>query len=95
VRVPQSDVGLVAPGQPARVRLDAYPDLVFDGRVESMAPLGIASSRTPKVRSFTAIVAIHGTAPQLMPDLTASVEIVPGAGAETAARALPPAPEAP
>ena len=95
VRVPQSDVGLVAPGQPARVRLDAYPDLVFDGRVESLAPLGIASSRTPKVRSFTAIVAIHGTAPQLMPDLTASVEIVPGAGAETAARALPPGPEAP
>jgi multidrug resistance efflux pump len=94
VRVPQSDVGLASPGQPAKVRLDAYPDLVFDGRVESIAPLGIASSRTPKVRSFTAIVAIHGTAPQLMPDLTASVEVVPGAGAEPA-RALPPAPEAP
>ena len=78
-RVPQSDVGLIGPGQPAKIRLDAYPELVFDGQVESIAPLGIASSLTPKVRTFTAIVAINGVSPQLMPDLSASVEIVPGA----------------
>ena len=32
---------------------------------------------TPKVRTFTAIVSIAGMDPQLMPDLSASVEIVP------------------
>ena len=89
-RVPQPDVGLVTAGQPAKVRLDAYPELLFDGRVESVAPLGLASSRTPKVRTFTAVVSIKGTAPQLMPDLSASVEIVPGA-----ATVPMPAPEVP
>jgi multidrug efflux pump subunit AcrA (membrane-fusion protein) len=83
-------VGLVTAGQPAKVRLDAYPELLFDGRVESVAPLGLASSRTPKVRTFTAVVSIKGTAPQLMPDLSASVEIVPGA-----ATVPMPAPEVP
>ena len=88
-RVPQPDVGLVTAGQPAKVRLDAYPDLIFDGRVESVAPLGLASTRTPKVRTFTAVVSIKGTAPQLMPDLSASVEVAP------AATPPAPAPEAP
>jgi multidrug resistance efflux pump len=74
----QADVGLVTPGQPAKVRLDAYPDLLFDGRVELVAPLGVQSSLTPKVRSFVALVSIQGSDPQLMPDLSASVEILPG-----------------
>jgi HlyD family secretion protein len=91
-RVPQPDIGLVTPGQPAKVRLDAYPDLLFDGRVESLAPLAITSTRTPKVRLFTAVVAIHGTAPQLMPDLSASVEIEPGAPATVATAAGPEVP---
>jgi hypothetical protein len=49
--------------------------------VESVAPLALPSVRTPKVRTFTAVVNIHGTAPQLMPDLSASVEVIPGAAA--------------
>ncbi len=74
----QADVGLVLPGQVAKVRLDAYPELLFDGRVELVAPLGVQSSLTPKVRSFVALVSIQGSDPQLMPDLSASVEIIPG-----------------
>ncbi len=74
--VNQADVGLIAPGQPAKVRLDAYPDLLFDGRVELVAPLGVQSSMTPKVRSFVALVSIQGTNEKLMPDLSASVEVV-------------------
>ena len=85
--VNQADVGLVTPGQPAKIRLDAYPELLFDGRVELVAPLGVQSSLTPKVRTFVALVSIQGSAPQLMPDLSASVEIQPGA----AAPAPPPA----
>jgi HlyD family secretion protein len=81
--VNQADVGLVAPGQPAKIRLDAYPELLFDGRVELVAPLGVQSSLTPKVRTFVALVSIQGSAPQLMPDLSASVEIQPGVAAPT------------
>jgi multidrug resistance efflux pump len=80
-RVNQSDVNLVSVGQPAKVRLDAYPDLLFDGKVQAVTPLGTASTLTPKVRSFTALVSIAGMDPQLMPDLSASVEITPPATA--------------
>ena len=73
--VNQADVSAMAPGQPAKIRLDAYPELLFSGRVELLAPLGVASSLTPKVRTFVALVSIQGSSPQLMPDLTASVEV--------------------
>lgn len=74
-RVNQADIGMVAPGQAATIRLDAYPDLKFDGRVELVAPLAVTSSLTAKVRTFTALVTIRGSSPQLMPDLTASVDL--------------------
>lgn len=78
--VNQADVGAIAPGQLAKIRLDAYPDLLFDGRVELVAPLGVQSSMTPKVRSFVALVSIQGTNEKLMPDLSASVEILVARG---------------
>ena len=74
-RVNQADIGLIAVGQPATIRLDAYPELAFDGRVELLAPLAVTSSMSAKVRSFTVLVSIRGNSPQLMPDLTASVDL--------------------
>jgi HlyD family secretion protein len=88
-RVNQADGGLVREGQPALVRLDGFPDLRFDGRVTEVTPLGVTSQVTPQVRSFTAVVTISGTHPQLLPDLTASVEIQPDGAVVEAA---PPAP---
>ena len=76
--VNQADLEFVRTGQAAKIRLDAYPDLVFDGRVELLAPLGVTSGMTPSVRDFTVIVSVHGTHPRLMPDLTASVDLTPG-----------------
>jgi multidrug resistance efflux pump len=75
----QADLEFVRPGQAAKIRLDAYPDLVFDGRVELLAPLGVTSGMTASVHDFTVIVSVHGTHPRLMPDLTASVDLTPGA----------------
>ena len=86
-KVNQADVTLIAPGQPARVRLDAYPQLLFDGRVETVTPLGVSSEVSAKVRNFTAVVSIHGSDPLLMPDLTASVEISTDATSTTASTA--------
>ena len=87
--VNQADIGLIAPGRLARVRLDAYPQLLFPGRVELVAPLGVSSEMSPKVRSFTAVVSIEGSDPLLMPDLTASVEVL---GDTTTSRAPAKAP---
>jgi biotin carboxyl carrier protein len=74
-QVNQADVGSITTGLPAKIRLDAYPELLFDGKIELVAPLGVASSMTAKVHTFIALVSIHGSSPQLMPDLSASVEI--------------------
>jgi multidrug resistance efflux pump len=76
-RVNQSDIGGLAPGQPAIVRLDGFPELTFKGTVKAVGPLGASGRYTSTVRSFTAMIAIEGTHPQLLPDLTASVEVTP------------------
>jgi hypothetical protein len=78
-RVNQADIGVLSVGQQATVRLDGFPELSFKGTVEVVGPLGVNGRYSPLVRSFTAIVAITGSHPQLMPDLTASVELTPGA----------------
>jgi len=75
VRVSQIDGGLVAVGQRARISLDAYPGLNFDGIVRQISPLAITSSVTPPVRSFVALVSISGADPNLMPDLSAAVDV--------------------
>ncbi|MGE5361460.1 MAG: efflux RND transporter periplasmic adaptor subunit [Bacteroidales bacterium] len=75
-RVSQADGSLVAVGQRARISLDAYPSLAFDGRVVQVAPLAISSSVTPAVRGFVAVIAVEGSDPNLMPDLSAAVDIV-------------------
>lgn len=74
-RVNQADIALVRIGQRARISLDAYPDLAFEGRLEQLSPLALLSTLTPKVRSFVAIVSIAGSHPNLMPDLSAAVDL--------------------
>src|SRR5690606_1945262 len=77
-QINQSDITRVQVGQRAKVRLDAYPGLEFDGTVEQIAPLAAPSQRNPRVRAFTAVISVQGSHPNLLPDLTASVELLPG-----------------
>ena len=74
-RVNQADIAHVSVGRAARIRLDAYPALVFAGRVAQVAPLAVPSPLSPRVRTFTAIVAIEGSHELLMPDLSAAIDI--------------------
>ena len=75
VKVNQADVHLLRAGQPARISLDAYPGLEFQGRVEQVAPVGTTSRLTERVRNFVAMVSIQGNHPKLMPDLSAAVDV--------------------
>lgn len=77
-QINQADITRVSVGQRARIGLDAYPGLFFDGVVEQIAPLAIPSQRNPRVRTFTCVVSVRGSHPNLLPDLTASVELLPG-----------------
>jgi multidrug resistance efflux pump len=83
-RINQADAGAVRAGQSAVVRLDGFPELSFKGRVELVTPLAV-TGMSMTVRAFVAVVTIQGTHPQLLPDLTASVELT------TEAPAPPPA----
>jgi HlyD family secretion protein len=75
VKVNQADVQALHVGQPARISLDAYPELQFRGRVEQVAPVGTTSLLTTRVRNFVAIVSIEGSHPKLLPDLSAAVDV--------------------
>jgi HlyD family secretion protein len=77
VQVNQEDVLGLQVGQSAKVRLDAYPEMLLDGKLEQIAPVAREGSFSAKVRNFTAIFSIQGTDSRLMPDLSAAVDVSP------------------
>lgn len=88
-RVNQVDARAVRVGQEATVGLDGFPDLSFPGRVVSLTPLAATSDLSPTVRNLTALVSIEGTHPQLLPDLTAWVDVAVAPGQPVSAEARP------
>jgi HlyD family secretion protein len=81
----QADLRLVRTGQRATIGLDGFPDLTFDGDIELITPLASVSDLSGTVRKFVVIVSIAGAHPQLLPDLTAWVDLVPETSPTTAA----------
>ena len=74
-RVNQADINELRVGQTVQIGLDAYPDLHFPGTVAQISPLGITSTLSQKVRAFVVLVGVQGSHPNLMPDLTASLDV--------------------
>jgi multidrug resistance efflux pump len=81
----QVDSQLVKIGQRAEVRLDAYPDLVLPGRVLSIGALASSGSpgqgwnrpgRDDYVKRVSLEIAIEAEDPRVIPDLSASAEVV-------------------
>ncbi len=75
VLVNQEDLMALNLGQKARIHLDAYSDLAFDGRLESIDPMGKHGDFSSKLRNFAATFSILGNDPRLMPDLSAAVDV--------------------
>ena len=82
-RVSQADINDLAVGQAVKIGLDAYPELSFDGRIAQISPVGVVSTLSPKSRVFVVLIDVNGSHPNLMPDLTASLDVtlsrLPGA----------------
>jgi HlyD family secretion protein len=82
--VNQADVQQLKVGQPAEIRLDAYPDRVWRGRVEAVAAIagggsGGGRSRAGtgnQVRSVTVSINILDSDPVIIPDLSASADVL-------------------
>ena len=62
-------------GQPAKIHLDAYPELVFSGKVEEMAPIGRSGDFSSTLRTFTVVFSLAGNDAKLMPDLSGAVDV--------------------
>ena len=75
-KVHESQVDKLARGMHAKIRVDAFPDEMFDGTVLDVAPLpDPRNARDSDVRFYTSKVRIDRHLPGLRPGLTASVEI--------------------
>jgi len=79
VSVDEPDGAVLVPGAKAVVHLDAYPDLTFTAHFESASPVA-TSGMDSSVRTFSARFRVDQSDPHLMPDLSASLDITPGAG---------------
>lgn len=69
--LPQQDIGRVALGQPVRLRVDAFPDRVFEGAISAIAP---------RVSEATRSISLRATIPNhdevLRPGMFGAVEVV-------------------
>jgi len=78
--VNQEDILRLRSGLSARIHLDAYPELLFNGRLEEMAPIGRNGDFSSKLRAFAVVFSIDGNDTRLMPDLSAAVDVIPSDG---------------
>lgn len=77
VKVNQVDLHRLRVGMPARVTLDAYPGKSYPARLTQIAPIATPGQFSGKLRAFVALFAIDATAPDLAPDLSAAVDLMP------------------
>ncbi len=75
----QTESELVRIGQSATVRFDAYPDLVLKGRVTAVGNFAAGGRRVNFfIRRIPVRIAIEGTDPRVIPDSSASADVVVG-----------------
>ena len=65
-------------GQPAHVKFDAFPGMEFSGKVYSIGALAASASRSASayLRNVPIRIKIDGNDPRLIPDLSASADVV-------------------
>jgi HlyD family secretion protein len=79
VRVPvhEAQVSQVGVGQPAVIRLNAFPDRVFRGHVRQVAGVGSAMGwRTADVKVYDTLVSIDDSFENFRPNMSAQVRIL-------------------
>ncbi len=77
-QINQVEIGKIKEGQRAEISVDSYPDRVFPGRVSEISP-----SATPRgqqssssVITFEVDVEVIGSPPELLPGMSADVDII-------------------
>lgn len=73
VNLNEVDIAKVAPGQPVRVTLDAYPQRTFSGKVRFVAP---AAKQVEKIKVFEVEIALDELTEAFRTGMSANVEIL-------------------
>jgi HlyD family secretion protein len=71
--IDEADIGMVAEGQKAKFKVDAYSDKDFDASITQIA---FASQTTDNVVSYQAELDVDNTALSLRPGMTANVDVI-------------------
>lgn len=74
--VGEMDIKLMQVGQPASIRLDAFPGPVFQGQVAQLAPMATPQPGAPDIQVFELVISIQEQDERLKPGMSAQVEIV-------------------
>jgi RND family efflux transporter MFP subunit len=82
-QVNEVDISKVKAEQQARVKLDAFPDREFAGKVKSVGTIGQQNDRSSTIKTFEVVIDIEGTDPVLKPGMTTSNEVVMATLADT------------
>jgi HlyD family secretion protein len=77
-RVPESDIGRIAIGQAAQIRVDAFPDERFQARVSEIAPRAV---KQENVISFEVKLALMNPPKKLLIGMTTDVDFQTGRSA--------------
>lgn len=78
-RIHEAQVSTLQPGQPVRVRIDALPDMVVEGKVQEVSPVAApASWRNADVKVYPVRISLNQQDQRLKPGMTAQVEIITG-----------------
>jgi HlyD family secretion protein len=80
VEVDETDVIGVSLGQPAKVRVDALPETVFEGKVTEIGSSALQKSAgglsTQESKDFKVVVTLDNPARKLKPGLSASADVI-------------------
>lgn len=78
-RINQVESEDVRIGQPARVNFDAFPGLRLEGKVRSVGAMGVGGwNENYYIRSIPVVISLGSTDSRVIPDLSASGDIVVG-----------------
>jgi HlyD family secretion protein len=78
LKVDETDIVSLALGNPAKIKVDALPDLVLDGEVTEIgnSPITTGTSTTQEAKDFKVIVTIKAPAEKLRPGMSCTGDII-------------------
>lgn len=73
----QVDVERIRIGSPVRVRIDAFPGLTLEGKLQAIGALAVSPGRqSDHLREVNVTVSLNESDPRLIPNLSASADVI-------------------